>query len=90
MKFDREKIKKPDCDAVWIADDLFLASEPSRALERSAAFPLEKQSGLYLRCRIARLASLYSSIAFCAAGVARVSFFCHLFVYRGDRILNCG
>jgi len=43
MKFDREKIKTPDCDAVWIADDLFLASEPSRALERSAAFPLEKQ-----------------------------------------------
>ena len=68
MKFDREKIKTPDCDAVWIADDLFLASEPSRALERSAAFPLEKQSGLYLRCRIARLASLHSSIAFCAAG----------------------
>jgi len=89
MKFDREKIKTPDCDAVWIADDLFLASEPSRALERSAAFPLEKQSGLYLRCRIARLASLYSSIAFCAAA-SHASAFCHLFVYRGDRILNCG
>jgi hypothetical protein len=66
MKFDREKIKK--ADAVWIADGLFLASEPSRALEQSAAFPLEKQSGLYLRCRIARLVSLYSTIAFCAAG----------------------
>ena len=69
MKFDREKIKKPDCDALWIADDLFLAPEPKgRALERSAAFRLEKRSGLYLRCRIARLASLYSSIAFCASG----------------------